>query len=83
MTATDGAGQRSDSTEAELRLDRKPPRVRVRRSEAGALRVRIVDGHAPPASRVPARSRISFGDGKRARGTARVAPLQAAAASTR
>jgi hypothetical protein len=68
VTATDGAGQRSHSTEATLRLDRKPPRVRASSLGGRRLRVRLADGTRRRVAG-PARSRISWGDGKRSRGT--------------
>ena len=68
VTARDRLGQRSSSTEAVLRLDRKPPRVSAAALSGRRVRIRIVDGKRPRVAG-PARSRISFGDGKRGRGT--------------
>ena len=68
VTATDSHGQRSESTDSSLRLDRKPPRVTA--SAAGKLRarVRLVDGTRRRVAG-PTRSTISWGDGRRSRGT--------------
>ena len=68
VTARDRLGQRVSSTEACLRLDRKPPRVSAAALGKRRVRIRIVDGKRPRVAG-PARSRISFGDGKRGRGT--------------
>jgi PKD domain len=67
ITATDDAGQRSHSSEAVVRLDRKPPRARATALGGRRLRVRIVDGRRPRVAG-PSRSRISWGDGRRSRG---------------
>jgi PKD domain len=67
VTAIDAAGQRRAGTSAMLRLDRKKPRVRIRR-RGMTVSVRVVDGKKGRAAGVQASSvRISFGDGKRGR----------------
>jgi hypothetical protein len=72
VTAIDDAGQRRRGAPATLRVDRRPPRVAVARRGHG-LRVRIVDGRKGRVAGVKRSSvRVSFGDGKRARGKARL-----------
>jgi hypothetical protein len=68
VTARDGSGQRVKSLPAVLRLDRKPPRATAAPLRGRRVRVRIVDGRKRRVAG-PARSTISFGDGKRVRGT--------------
>ena len=68
VTARDRLGQRISSTEAVLRLDRKPPRVSAAALESAGCGSGSWTASGP-VSRAPARSRISFGDGKRGRGT--------------
>ena len=71
VTAIDGKGQRRTGTPGTLRLDRHAPRVKVAARGEG-LAVRIADGHKGKVAGVKRSSvRISFGDGKRARGRAR------------
>jgi hypothetical protein len=65
VTAIDEAGQRRAGTSAMLRLDRRKPRVRIRR-RGMSVTVRIVDGKKGRTAGVqPSSVRIKFGDGKR------------------
>jgi hypothetical protein len=71
VIARDSAGQETQSRIGELKLDRAKPSVRVR-VRGRSVRVRIVDGRKRRSSGPRGRgSRISFGDGKRARGKVR------------
>jgi hypothetical protein len=68
VIATDRAGQESESVASDLNLDRRVPRVRVRR-RGGLVQVRVNDGRRSRASGLRrSATRFSFGDGKRARG---------------
>jgi len=68
VIATDGAGQRHSGTAATLRLDRSAPRLRVSR-HGRMVKVRVYDRVAGLRR---SSVKVSFGDGKRARGKARV-----------
>jgi hypothetical protein len=72
VTAVDGAGQRRAGIAATLRLDRRAPRVRIAR-HGRTLSLRVVDGPRRKVAGARRSSvRISFGDGRRARGRARL-----------
>jgi hypothetical protein len=72
VTAIDGAGQRRTGSPATLRIDRHAPRVRLAR-HGQKLTVRVVDGRKGQVAGVRGSSvRVSFGDGKRGNGRARL-----------
>ena len=79
VTARDRVGQRSSSTEAVLRLDRKPPRVSAAALGGRRVRIRIVDGRGPAGRRAGALADLLRRREARPR-HARRAPLQAARA---
>ena len=65
VEATDSLGQVVDSVPATLRIDRTPPRVRVR-VRGSSVTVRVSDGARGQSSGVNAGSvHVSFGDGGR------------------
>lgn len=70
VEATDSLGQVVDSVPATLRVDRRPPRMRIR-VRGSAVTVRVVDGARGQVSGVRAGSvKASFGDGRSGRGRA-------------
>jgi hypothetical protein len=70
VEATDSLGQVVDSVPATLKVDRTPPRARVRVRGRGVT-VRVVDGARGQTSGVRAGSvKASFGDGRSGRGRA-------------
>jgi hypothetical protein len=72
VTAVDAAGQRRTGTAPALRLDRHAPRVRISRHR-GTVSLRVLDGRTGQVAGVRRSSvKISFGDGKHARGRARM-----------
>jgi hypothetical protein len=72
VVATDTAGQESESGASDLNLDTRAPRVSVSRRGL-KVRVSVLEGRRRRASGLRrGATRISFGDGKRARGKARV-----------
>ena len=76
VVATDSAGQETESRVAELKLDRRPPTARVKRAHQ-AVRVRVSDGRRRASGARKSGTVISFGDGRRARGSCASSPLQA------
>lgn len=66
VTATDGAGQATESTPAQIKIDRTAPRVRLRR-RGRALTIALGDGAGASGVLASATS-IAFGDGTRVRG---------------
>jgi hypothetical protein len=65
VQATDSLGQVVDSLPATLKVDRSPPRVRVR-VNGGSVTVRVSDGARGQSSGVNAGSvHVNFGDGSR------------------
>jgi hypothetical protein len=72
VTAIDGDGQHRTGTSATLRIDRRAPRVRIAR-HGTKVTVRVVDGRKGRVAGVRGSSvRVSFGDGKRGGGKARL-----------
>jgi hypothetical protein len=71
VVATDDAGQETTSVAAELKLDRRAPRVAVR-VRGRLAQVVVADGRGR-AGVAAAATRISWGDGARASGRARAA----------
>lgn len=67
VTAVDPLGQTRAATTVTLRLDRKAPKVRVKRLRGGRFRVTLNDGRRGRASGVSSRSIVRWGDGKRSR----------------
>jgi hypothetical protein len=68
VEATDSLGQVVDSVPATLKIDRRPPRVRVR-VRGSSVTVRLSDGPAGEVSGVRASSvHVRFGDGASAHG---------------
>lgn len=72
VTATDGADQPTESTPAEAKVDRRTPRIALRR-RGRALAITISDGPKSSASGVSAAgTSVSFGEGRPLRGRVRV-----------
>jgi PKD domain len=72
VEATDSLGQVVDSAPSTLKVDRKPPTVRVR-VRGGAVTVRVSDGPKKESSGVKAGSvHVSFGDKDSAHGHAKI-----------
>jgi hypothetical protein len=70
VEATDSLGQVVDSVPATIKVDRTPPRVRVR-VRGASVTVRVSDGPKGEVAGVKLASvKVSFGDGRSARGRA-------------
>lgn len=69
VIATDSGGQETSSTAATLKLDRRPPSVRIRARGRGRIRVEVRDGARGQVSGADhAATRVRWGDGRSARG---------------
>lgn len=72
VVAQDAGGQETTSLPAELKLDRRKPRVSVKRFRNRLVEVRVTDGPKASTSGVDKSSvRVTWGDGKRSSGKAR------------
>ncbi len=73
VVAEDAGGQETTSLPAELKLDRRKPRVRFKRYRNRLVEVRLSDGPRASTSGVEKSSvRVAWGDGKRSSGRARL-----------
>jgi hypothetical protein len=73
VVAEDTGGQETTSFPAELKIDRRRPRVTVRGLVGGRVRVVVRDGRRRNVSGVAPRSvRVSWGDGKSSKGRAKL-----------
>ena len=71
VTATDGAGQPTESTPAEAKVDRRAPRVALRQ-RGRTLTITLADGPKASTSGVSAAgTTVSFGEGRRLSGRVR------------
>ncbi len=67
VTAIDTLGQRRDARTVRLLLDRRAPRVRVRRLAGRRVRVSVTDGRRGRTAGVSSRTLVYWGDGRRSR----------------
>jgi hypothetical protein len=70
VIAVDRFGQETQSLPATLRIDRRPPRIKVRRRGSRGVRVTVSDGSRGRVAGVAgSRTSVAFGDGRRRRGS--------------